>query len=323
MTALIYITTFFCVFLGCLGFYLAFTKNKRIMDSRLRKYTQKSTSVDPLERKSGAKKERLSLITVMGKAGGIFAKKGMTAEIESQLARADIPLRGEEYLIMWFAAVFVPGIVVFLLTKTLVLTACLFLLGVVIPPLMVRQAVQKRIKKFSFQLKDSLAIMSNALRAGFSFVQAMDLVGREMTDPIAKEFMRTYREMNLGSSMEDALQNLVKRVASEDLDLLVTAVLIQRQVGGNLAEILDNISFTIRERIRIQGEIKTLTAQGRISGYIIGLIPPALAMILLFLNPSYMSPLFHSPIGWGLLGGACVSQVVGIVLIKKIVTIDM
>lgn len=322
MNLLIYPAAFLCVFLGCLGFYFALTKEKRGMDERLRKYTQK-TAADSPEYRRETKKERASLITVMGKAGGIFVKKGMTAEIEKQLARADIPLRGEEYLIIWFSLVFAPGILVFLLTNRLIPTACLFLLGVIIPPLMVNQAVQKRVKKFNLQLKDSLAIMSNALRAGFSFVQAMELVSREMTDPIAKEFTRTYREMNLGSSLEEALQNLVKRVASEDLDLLVTAVLIQRQVGGNLAEILDNISFTIRERIRIQGEIKTLTAQGRISGYIIGLIPPILAVLLLMINPDYMGPLFHSPIGFALLGAAAVSQIVGIALIRKIVTIDI
>jgi tight adherence protein B len=164
--------------------------------------------------------------------------------------------------------------------------------------------------------------MSNALRAGFSFMQAMDMVGREMPDPISKEFSRTYREISLGAITEEALQKMVKRVSSDDLDLLVTAVLIQRQVGGNLAEVLDNISHTIRERIRIKGEIRTLTAQGRISGLIIGIIPPCLIVLLLLINPSYMQPLLYTQLGWMMLAAGACTEFIGILLIKKIISID-
>jgi len=148
-------------------------------------------------------------------------------------------------------------------------------------------------------------------------------VAREMLPPISVEFARTVKETNLGIPMEDALVSMAKRVNSKDFDLVITSVLIQRQVGGNLAEILDNIARTIRERVRIRNEIKTLTAQGRISGVIVGLLPFGLALAIYLLNPEYISLLFVHPVGKMLLAGGFVGQLIGILLIRRIVAIEV
>lgn len=296
------------------------TQKDRELKKRLEKVSDLTLKLNP-ENDDHFEKPNLKK-GIMPRIGKPLFRKDMTKKIEEQLARADIPLRGEEFLLIWIAAGLIPGSLVFLLTHNVALVLVSYLLGILVPPFLVTRAQQNKIKKFNQQIGDSLSIMSNALRAGFSFLQAMEMVSREMPEPICKEFARTFREINLGTPTEDALHKMVKRISSDDLELLVTAVLIQRQVGGNLAEILDNISHTIRERIRIKGEIKTLTAQGRISGLIIGLIPPCLILLLLFINPGYMKPLLQTQIGWTMLGAGAFTEVIGIILIKKIITID-
>lgn len=317
---LISITSFMSIFLGLLWVYYWTTRGKRNINQRLKKFTDTSRQIRVEEEE---KERNFSMKAILGKAGQVFVKRGMTKQLEYQLIKADIPLRGEEFLIIWMLAALVPGTLIYILSRKITISFLLYILGIILPPLLVSTAQQKRLKKFDQQISDSLGIMANALRAGFSFMQTLELVSREMPNPIAKEFARTFREMNLGAPMEEALVNLTKRVASDDLDLVVTAVLIQRQVGGNLAEILDNISFTIRERVRIQGEIKTLTAQGKISGIIIGLIPPFLILILLLINPAYLKPLFQSAIGLAMLAAGVTSELIGLVIIKKIITIDI
>jgi len=136
-------------------------------------------------------------------------------------------------------------------------------------------------------------MMSNALRGGYSFLQTLDMVSREAPSPVSDEFRRVVQEVGLGRTTEEALGNLYRRVPSDDLDLLITAVNIQHEVGGNLAQILDSIGHTIRERVRIKGEIQTLTAQGRISGYVITALPIFLAGYITLVNPDYMMPLFE------------------------------
>jgi len=151
----------------------------------------------------------------------------------------------------------------------------------------------------------------------------MDLIAKEMKPPVSIEFFKTIAEIRLGSSTETALLNMGKRSQSSDLDLVITAVLIQRQVGGNLAQILDTIGNTINDRIKMKREIKTLTAQGRLSSYILGALPFLLAALVLVLNPNYMDPVFDEPMGYMILGGGIVWQFIGFLLIQKIVNIDV
>jgi tight adherence protein B len=184
-----------------------------------------------------------------------------------------------------------------------------------------RQA--RRTRAFNNQLGETITLLSNALKAGYSFSQALASVGRNGSPPISDEFNRATREIALGITVDDALNHMVQRNKSEDFDLLVTAVQIQRVVGGNLAEILDTIAFTIRERVRIQGEIRTLTAQARISGIIITLLPFGLAVILSFISPSYFGPMLDETMGKVMLGIGVVMIGIGAAAIQKIVKIEV
>src|SRR5665811_881539 len=156
-----------------------------------------------------------------------------------------------------------------------------------------------RLNSFNKQLPDTITLLANALRAGSSFLQAIELVVRESRPPISTEFQRVIREVNLGLPFEQALENMVRRVESEDLDLMATAISIQYQVGGNLAEILDSIAYTIRERVRIKGEIRTLTAQQRMSGYVVALLPIALVGFLTVIAPNFMAPMLDPEVNIG------------------------
>jgi tight adherence protein B len=182
---------------------------------------------------------------------------------------------------------------------------------------------KKRLEAFTKQIVDALTLISSSLKAGYSFIQSMEVVAQEVPAPLGEEFSLAMHEMSLGATVEESLEEMVQRVGSDDLALVVTAVLVQRQTGGNLAEVLDNIAETIRERIRIRGEIRTLTAQGRISGWIVGLLPVGLGAAVSAINPSYMSVLFRHPLGLlFLLLGAC-GQVIGVLVIRKIVQIEV
>jgi tight adherence protein B len=194
--------------------------------------------------------------------------------------------------------------------------------GYILPMLMLSIKETRRIKQFNDQLADALILAANSLRTGYSFLQAIEMVSREMPAPIGVEFARLQKEISLGVTTEEALANMGTRLESGDLDLVLTAVLIQRQVGGNLAEVLDNIAGTIRERIKLRGEVKTITAQGRVSAIIIGALPFFMLAIMYMLNPKYIGVLFTHPVGNILLGVALAGQVVGMLVLRKIVSVE-
>jgi tight adherence protein B len=208
--------------------------------------------------------------------------------------------------------------------------ALMFAVGAYFPRFFLRYRQGRRLRAFGDQLPDTITLLANSLRAGSSFLQGIELVTRESQPPISEEFERVVREMSLGVALQPALNNLSRRVASEDVELMVTAINIQSQVGGNLATVLDSIAFTIRERIRIQGEIQTLTAMQRYSGYVITLLPVGLAGILFMISPSYIGRMLDSnvtllglPAGivFFIIGG--ISMLLGYVLIRRIVDIKV
>ena len=186
-----------------------------------------------------------------------------------------------------------------------------------------KRTIALRAKKFTEQLSDALVLIANSLRSGFSFMQAIELVSREMAPPISREFKRVLNEMNLGAAADDALDNLTNRVRSMEIELVVTAVLIQRQVGGNLAEVLDTIADTIRERARMRREISAITAQGRLSGFVVGILPLAMAFYLFVMNRDFIMILWTEPMGRAMVGIGLAMQLVGAYVINKIVTIDV
>ncbi len=261
---------------------------------------------------------------LLRRLGTLLARRGAYQQrLAADLVRAGIPMRAEEFLALQFiAAAGVPALVL-AVTRNPAGAAVAGICGYVLTKWVVVRGKARRAQKLNDQLIDALSVMANSLRAGFSFFQAMDTVSREMPDPIGGEFARALREVNLGRPVEEALETMAKRVESPDLDLVVTAVLIQRQVGGNLAEVLDNISETIRERLRIKGQIRTLTAQGRISGAIIGLLPIFMAALILVISPQYFKILLTEKIGLAMLAGAGISELLGYLFIKKITDIEV
>ncbi len=246
-------------------------------------------------------------------------KKG----IQFQLIRAHILLKAEEFITICLILFFVLGLFTFSITSSMLYTIMAAIAGWLFPTFIVRAKIKKRVRSLNDQLSDAIVLISNSLKAGYSFFQAVDIVAKEMTGPIAEEFSLLQKEVNLGLTTEKALENLVARVKSDDLELVVIAVLIQRQVGGNLAEILDNISSTIRERIKIKGEVKTVTAQGRASGFIISLLPVGLGIILFIINPEHIGILFKDPLGIAILVFSVLMELVGIYFISKIVKIEI
>jgi tight adherence protein B len=231
----------------------------------------------------------------------IVKGRGIAGRAASLLARADVRMTVGEFLLVRFGAAAI-GFVVGFVVLSRVAPALGVLLGIVtaiigyaIPYFYLSMKARRRRKRFIEQLGDTISLMANSLRAGYSLLQTMDMVARETPEPMATEFRRVVREIGLGISNQEAMENLLRRVPSEDLDLLVTAINIQHEVGGNLAQILTTIGHTIRERVRIKGEIGVLTAQVQISGYIITALPIGLAILIFLMNPGYMMGLFVWP----------------------------
>jgi tight adherence protein B len=249
--------------------------------------------------------------------------KNYKDKLRKKLIKANFLMRPEEFMSVYLVAFIAGAVFGAILFRTPVMIIILACICSRIPSIILKRNINKRLKTINHQLGDTIAIMSNAMKAGHSFFQAIDSVTREMTDPIAEEFSRLQKEISLGVGTETALENMVERVGSDDLELVVTAVLIQRQIGGNLAEILDNISDTIRQRIRAKGEIKTITAQGRMSGVIISILPFGLAAVISIINPQQMITLISHPLGLVMIGIALVMEIIGIILVRKIVNVEV
>jgi tight adherence protein B len=253
----------------------------------------------------------------------LLARSSHTGKLADDLQKADLKLKSSE----WVLAVAGVGVVLGALLTMRFGTPVMLLVGPaaawLLSGVLLRVRQGRRTRSFNNQLGDTITLLSNALKAGYSFAQALASVSKNGSPPISEEFARATREIALGISVDDALNHMVQRNKSEDFDLLVTAVQIQRVVGGNLAEILDTIAYTIRERVRIQGEIRTLTAQARVSGIIITLLPFGLAGVLELISPSYFGPMLTENLGHILLGIGVFSIVIGAAAIQKIVKIEV
>lgn len=243
--------------------------------------------------------------------------------LDLKMQQAGLPILGSEFLVIAVVGALLTGLVVMMLTMQLhvaVLGAFAAAFG---EWFYVLYRIDSRRKAFVNQLGDCLITVANAMRAGFSFLQAMELISKEMEPPISEEFARAMREINLGNRMEKVLEEMDVRVGSPDYSLVVTAVLIQRQVGGNLAQILETISSTINERIRMRREVMALTAQGRASGWILAALPFGTAALLSAISPEYLRPLIEEPIGHIAIGAAIVLEIIGFFVIQRIVDIEI
>lgn len=260
--------------------------------------------------------------------------RGFFEPIRKRIAMANVKLRVSEYILLQIVAAFaIAGVAYFIFDLNVVLVTVLFIIGLRVPRMYIGFAANRRLNAFDGQLSDTLNLWVNALRSGYSVLQGMEAIATELPAPVSKEFERVVQEVRLGLSLEQALANMLRRMPSEDLDLIITAVNIQREVGGNLAEILDIISYTIRERVRIKGEIRTLTAQGRLTGWIISLLPVGLGIVLYSINPEYGGQMIVReapflipgvlPCGWLVLGIGGFMILMGIMAVRKIVDIEV
>jgi tight adherence protein B len=248
----------------------------------------------------------------------------VSENLSTQLARADLKVTVGEFLLLQVLVALGAAVGGYFLFNTIILAILAAVIGWFAPRWFVTWRQGQRLRAFSDQLGDALNLMVNGLRSGYSVLQAMESVSREMPPPISSEFSRVVQEVQIGLPLDQALSNMLRRIKSDDLDLVITAVNVQREVGGNLAEILDVISFTIRERVRIKGEIRTLTAQGRYSGYVISLLPIGLALVLFCVNKPYVQRLFTSGFcGWAMVVCGLLMIGTGFIAIQKIVAIEV
>jgi tight adherence protein B len=247
--------------------------------------------------------------------------------IAKDLARADLKMKPGEYVMLIALSVILVGFIGWFVGGKSILVGVVFgIIGIFLPGFYVKRQQSKRLTLFNEQLGDMLNLMVNGLRAGYSNTQAMEAVSRELPAPISDEFRRVIQEMQLGVAMEVSLDNLLRRIPSDDLDLVITAINVQREVGGNLAEILDSISYTIRERVRIKGEIRVLTSQVMYSGRFLSMLPIFVVGILFLLNREYMMEFFkpeNIPCGYISLGLAILLIIIGYFAMNKLAEIEI
>jgi tight adherence protein B len=277
--------------------------------------------VDAEQRANSTLDEARNLLEPLNDA---LANRKFGVTMRGKLERANVKLTVAEYAASHVVASVGAFALLFILRGDIISATIGGLVGFFIPRFYVNREVNQRLYKFESQLPDTLMLWVNALRSGFSVMQAMEAIAKDSPEPTMTEFRRIVKEVQLGIDMEDALDHLLNRIQSEDLDLVVTAVNIQREVGGNLAEILEVISHTIRERIKLKGEIRVLTSQGRYTGYLISFLPIGLAFFLNFASPGYMGQMLESRrCGWPLMGVGLALIGMGTAAIQKIVDIEI
>lgn len=280
MTGIVIVGGLVTIALLVVGMIWSSSREEGLLEERLTQYLGEESSEEDVEAQRRAISDWVSTRVERTSFG---------SRISQNLARADMKFKvGEYFALIFISVVLVGGLAWLIGGRNIISFGIGAVLGYLLPGIYVSRQQARRLNRFNDQLPDMLNLTVNGLRAGYSTLQAMEAVSRELPSPINEEFRRVVQEMQLGISMDSALANLVRRIPSVDLDFVVTAMNVQREVGGNLSEILDTISFTIRERVRIKGEIRVITAQVRTSGTILALIPIVLTIVLWFLNPEYL-----------------------------------
>jgi tight adherence protein B len=255
--------------------------------------------------------------------GEMAERRGVLDKIETKLERANLPLRAAEAMFFAAAAVLILTVLTFVLTGNFLMTLVAAALAVITPVALLNLRIRKRQKAFVALLPDMLTLLAGTLKAGYSVAQGFESVSGEIDEPMGRELRRVVTETRLGRPLEEALEAVAERMDSDDFAWAVMAIRIQREVGGNLAELLSTVADTMTQRERLRREVSTLTAEGRLSAVIIGLLPPGLAGALAVLNPEYIGGLFEPGLGYGLLAGAIVMMLIGFAWMKKTITIEV
>ena len=310
-------------FVVILGLFLVIARLLGGTDSALEERLDQYVSREIAEEQRAEETERTPSVLTRSIDQAV-AGRGFAQRISTELAQADLKLTVGEYLVLILTSVLGTGLIFYLVMhQNLILTFGGLVLGFFLPRFYVKYRQAKRLKDFNNQLGDAINLLANGLRSGYSLLQAMDAVANELPPPISVEFQRVVREIGLGLSNERAMNNMLRRIPSDDLDLMITAINVQHEVGGNLAEILETISHTIRERVRIKGEIRVLTSQQMLSGYVLAFLPIGLGLYLYAINPDYMGAMFQDPCGWAMVVTGGVMITLGFVIIRKIVNIEV
>lgn len=262
------------------------------------------------------------LNALLAKLGKLMENPAYSQKTKVKLSQAAVLMKPEEFIGLCFMCAILFGGISFISLHSVL--ALLFIpIGLILPSVFLRVKKTQRMVKINAQLPEALNIIGNGLRAGFSFTQAMAVVTKELEGPLSEEFSKVLRDNSYGKPLDEALKEMSERTDDEDLDMFITALIIQRQVGGNLANILDTISHTIRERVQIKGEVKSLTAQGRMSGMVVSILPLALALVLSVISPGYLDSLFTTSIGKIMIFAGVFLEVIGIIVLIKLVDVKV
>ena len=255
--------------------------------------------------------------------GDFAERRGVLEKLEGDLERGNLPLRAAEAIFFVGIGAVLLGVLALALTRNPVLALIAAVLAVFLPKVLLSIRVRRRQKAFEAQLPDMLTLMAGTLRAGYSIGQGFESVSREIDDPMGRELRRVVTENRLGRPLDEALEAVADRMQSDDFGWAVMAIRIQREVGGNLAELLMTVASTMTQRERLRRDVATLTAEGRISAFVLGVLPPALGLVMFAMNPDYIKKLFTPGLGYTLMGLALVAMLIGFAWMKKIITIEV
>lgn len=321
MTIILIVGAALAIIMLVIGLIVSLTSDRSMVEERLGRYVEQEKPVEVKDRQAGG--------MVTNWLNDRVGKSNYGDSLSRDLARADLKLKAGEFIAVTIMSAFTLALLGYFIAGG-VISALLFgSIGIFIPRFYVKSQQSRRLLRFNDQLGDMLNLMVNGLRAGYSTMQAMEAVSKELPSPISDEFRRVVQEMQLGVPMQVALDNLLRRIPSEDLDLVITAINVQREVGGNLAEILDTISYTIRERVRIKGEIRVLTTQVMYSGKFLSMMPVIVMGILYVMNREYMMEFFkpennaNIPCGYIALACSAVLIIMGYVAMTKLADIEV
>lgn len=297
--------------------------DKDSLENRLQVYEE--TAEGPIEGDGEA--HGVMTVPILQRAvdftGEMAEKRGFLESIEVSLERASLPLRAAEAMFFVATLAFLLGVVAVVLTGNLLMGLVVFGFALMLPKAILDMRVRRRQKKFVGQLPDMLALLAGTLKAGYSITQGFEAVSKEVDEPMGKELRRVVTEHRLGRTLEDALDSTAGRMGSDDFAWTVMAIKIQREVGGNLAELLMTVADTMTQRERLRRDVNSLTAEGRVSAFILGLLPPALGVVMYMMNRDYIMELFTPGLGYVMIGAAVVAMVIGFVWMKKIITIEV
>jgi tight adherence protein B len=281
---------------------------------------QKAPEREPDEELALLRDEQLSKIPAFDT---LLRRSARVSAMQEALLQAGMKFRAGNFLLLCVLCGIAAGLATVLYTRNVAIAWAALVIGGFLPYSVVSYRRQKRFEKFEELFPDAIDTLARAVRAGHAFTTALEMISNETTEPLASEFRKLYEEQKFGLPVRDALMNLTERIPLVDVKFFVTAVMLQRETGGNLAEILDNLSYVIRERFKIQRQVKVHTAQGRLTMLLLMGMPPTVLTILYIFSPEFVHPLFYDPIGHILLVGSIVLQTVGYFVIRKIIKIQV